>query len=159
MRSLALVALVALVACTPARPPIHALPGDARLVDPTDAAAFVPAERYHGHVVVLDFWAGWCDECKRSVPQVARMASAFAADGLVVVGVNVGEPAHDAIGYAHDLGISYPIALDPDLAFSDRVGASSLPMVLVIDRDGAVVHRSRHLDEATLAAVRGLLHK
>lgn len=151
---LALIAL--LVACrTAAAPPVRALPTDVMLHD--GDTTFVPAERYHGKVVVLDFWAGWCVECHKMVPQLARLAEAFAANGLVVVGVDAGERVDEARRYARELGITYPIAFDPDLAYSDRVGASDLPVLLVIDRTGAIVHRSRHLDEDTLGAIRRVL--
>jgi thiol-disulfide isomerase/thioredoxin len=151
------VLLLAAVACaTPPRPASHELPHDP-LYD-ANAAAFVATERYRGHVVVLDFWAGWCAECRKTVPQVARLAAAFATDGLVVVGVNAGEKPGDVATYAKELGITYPIALDPDLAFSDHLGATDLPVLVVVDRNGAIVHRTRHLDAETLAVIRRLLH-
>lgn len=146
-----------LVACVSSKPPaLQQLPADGKLFD--GDAAFVAAERYRGHVVVLDFWAGWCLECKRTVPQIERLAEAFAKDGLVVVGVNAGEQAADVATYARELGIDYPIARDPELALSDRLGAANLPVLLVIDRSGAIVHRSRHVDPETLAVIRKLLH-
>ena len=150
--------LLALFACAgaPPQPTAHQLPADARLVD-RDSGSFVAAERYRGKVVVLDFWATWCQECRQTIPQVARLAEAFAHDGLVVVGVNEGEAPADVMTSARDLGIAYPIALDPELAFADRMGAQSLPMLVVIDRSGAVVHRSRHVDRETLAVIRKLL--
>jgi len=159
VKSLYRVVLVVIVAaCASAsRPaPLHQLPADARLLD-RDNGPFVAAERYRGKVVVLDFWAAWCKECRDTIPQVTRLAEAFANDGLLVVGVNEGEPAADVMTSARDLGIAYPIALDPELAFADRMGAQSLPMLVVIDRSGAVVHRARRVDRETLAVIRKLL--
>jgi len=162
-----LLLLVAVLAgCVSARPPAaaHQLPAQGRLFDLSsdpgagrDSSSFVAAERYRGKVVVLDFWAGWCGECKRTVPQITRLASAFSADGLVVVGVNAGERSDDVATYAKELGIGYPIALDPELAFSDQLGAANLPVLLVVDRTGSVVHRSRHVDAETLSVIRRLL--
>lgn len=156
----AAVVAVLVVACTPAghvAPPPPAMPATARLVDPAAGTTFAPAERWHGQVVVVDFWASWCQGCKQSVPRVRRLAEAFAADGLVVVGVNVGDKPAAARAAAAELAIGYPIALDPDFAVADQLGASQLPMVLVIDRDGSIVHRSREVDPDTLAVVRKLL--
>jgi thiol-disulfide isomerase/thioredoxin len=151
------VLLLTVAACaTTPRPTSRELPYDP--LYGTDAAAFVAAERYRGHVVVLDFWAGWCAECRKTVPQVARLAAAFSTDGLVVLGVNAGEKPADVATYAKELGITYPIALDPDLAFSDHLGATNLPVLVVVDRNGTIVHRTRHLDAETLAVIRRLLH-
>lgn len=165
MKALALAACLAACAggaphpSSPAAPaaPAARLPAGAQLVDPA-TGPFDAAARYRGHVVVLDFWAGWCDECVRAVPAVGRLAQAFAADGLVVVGVDVGDKPADAAAYARQLHIAYPIALDPELALSDRLGASELPMLLVVDRDGAIAYRGRRIDAQLLATVRALLH-
>jgi thiol-disulfide isomerase/thioredoxin len=155
---LAAVTLALLAGCPPraTTPPPPTMPSTARLYD-AGGAAFAPSERYRGQVVVLDFWASWCAECKRSVPRVSRLASAFAEDGLLVVGVNVGDDEAKARAAAEELAIAYPIAFDPELELADQLGASQLPMVLVIDRAGAIVHRSRHVDAETLAVVRKLL--
>jgi thiol-disulfide isomerase/thioredoxin len=148
-----------LVACSGAQAPQVAprLPAAARLADP-DASSFVVADRLRGKVAVLDFWASWCEDCKKTVPQIARLAAAFQPDGLVVVGVNEGEARTDAMRSAGELGITYPIALDPELQFSDALGTTGLPVLLVVDRDGRIVHRARHVDEATLSVIRSLLH-
>jgi thiol-disulfide isomerase/thioredoxin len=163
-RAFALAGAFALGGCGGASPgaaaprslPAHLPPG-ARLVDPA-TGPFDAAARYRGHVVVLDFWAGWCDECVRAVPAVGRLAQAFAADGLVVVGVDAGDKPADAAAYVRSLHIAYPVALDPDLVLSDRIGASELPMLLVLDRHGSIAYRTRHIDAQLLATVRTLLH-
>ena len=139
--------MIAFACAVPRPPPVqHRLPEDL-------------AARYRGRVVVLDFWANWCKECKDSVPAVSRLALTFARDGLVVVGVNAGDQAEEVPGFARELGIDYPIALDPDLALADRLGAASLPALLVVDRDGTIVHRARRVDAATIAIVRKLLNR
>nr|HEX4314417.1 TlpA disulfide reductase family protein [Kofleriaceae bacterium] len=150
MKSFAIaVVTLALASCgQPPPPPVApTLPAHAQISD-----------RVHGKVAVLDFWASWCDDCRRTIPQVARLHAAYASDGLVVVGVNAGEAEPDARRSAAELGIDYDIALDPELAFSDSVGATALPTLLVVDRDGKIVHRARHVDEDTLAIIRSLLH-
>lgn len=151
--------LAAACAGTPVQPQLQQLPADAKLYDRDASAPFVAAERFHGRVVVLDFWAGWCAECKRTIPQVQRLAAAFAAKGLVVVGVNAGERNADATAYARELGIDYPIALDPELVLSDKLAAGKLPMLVVVDRDGTIVHRSKQVDRETLAIIKKLLHE
>ena len=149
--------LLAFAACSaPAKPVLQQLPADARLYDGTET--FVAMERYKGRVVVLDFWAGWCAECKRTVPQVQRLAAAFASEGLLVVGVNAGEQQSVAARYAKELDIEYPIALDPELELSDKLGGGRLPLLIVLDRDGMIVHRAKYVDEETLRIVRKLLH-
>ena len=148
--------LAFLLACSgPAKPLLAQLPAT-KLMD--GDSSFIASERYKGSVVVLDFWAGWCAECKRSVPQVARLAKKFQGEGLVVVGINAGDERAVAARYAAELGIDYPIALDPELELSDQLGGGRLPLLVVIDRDGTIVHRAKGVDEETLRVVRKLLH-
>jgi len=154
----ALLLCVAFGCSAPRGPVVHQLPADARLVDRETAAPFFAAERYRGRVVVLDFWAGWCAECKRTVPQVQRLAAALGREGLVVVGVNAGDSTRDVATYAREFGIDYPIALDPDLALSDQLAGGKLPLLVVLDRDGTIVHRAKHVDQTTLRILRKLLH-
>ncbi len=149
------VLLALLLACSaPAKPLLAQLPATT-LVD--GDSTFVASERYKGSVVVLDFWAGWCVECKRSVPQVSRLAKKYAGEGLIVVGVNAGDERAEAARYAAELGIDYPIALDPELELSDKLGGGRLPLLVVIDRDGTIVHRAKQVDEETLRVIRTLL--
>ncbi|MBL0213037.1 MAG: TlpA family protein disulfide reductase [Myxococcales bacterium] len=155
-RSALVLGVVLASACAPSIPPPVALPAAARLQDP-DSTAFVVAERYRGKVVVLDFWASWCAECTRTIPQIGRLAAAFAGQGLIVVGVNVGESASAALAQARALGIEYPIALDPELVFSDQLGAGRIPLLLVIDRSGRIARRVRAVDPETLTLIRRLL--
>lgn len=157
-RVAALVVCVALVGCGPrsAGPARDTLPAgptvQSEAGEPIDLAA-----TYRGRVLVLDFWAGWCQRCEASIPRVRRLAAAFAHQGLVVIGVNASEKPAAARQAALDFGIDYPIVLDPTFAFATSMGATGLPQVLVIDRDGAVAHRASEIDEATLAVVRRLL--
>ncbi|MCE9572182.1 MAG: TlpA family protein disulfide reductase [Deltaproteobacteria bacterium] len=156
MRAVLLSLALALGACHPPAPPVTRVPAGASLLD-ASGARFEVLAKYRGQPVVLDFWASWCKECKTSVPTVSRLADAFTPQGVVVLGVNVGDDAATAARSAAELGIRYPIALDPELEFATRMGASQLPLVVVVGRDGTIVHRARAVDEATLAAVRAQL--
>ncbi|MCR9160223.1 MAG: TlpA family protein disulfide reductase [Nannocystaceae bacterium] len=110
-----------------------------------------------GHVVVIDLWATWCAPCRESMPKVARLADAYAGTDLVVVGVHVGPSVQGAVRFAEEAGIDYPMHIDPEYAFTDAVGGRSVPLMLVVDREGVIVHRTHALDHETLAIVRRLV--
>lgn len=109
-----------------------------------------------GKVVVIDLWATWCAPCRESMPKVARLAEAYAGTDLVVVGIHVGPSAQGAARFAEEAAIRYPMHIDPDYTFTDAVGGRSVPLLLVVDRDGTIVHRTHELDAETLAIVRRL---
>ncbi|MGH1343106.1 MAG: TlpA family protein disulfide reductase [Nannocystales bacterium] len=110
-----------------------------------------------GKVAIIDLWATWCEPCRESMPKVARLAQAYADSDLVVAGIHVGPSAEGAVRFAAEAGIEYPMHIDPDFTFTDAVGSRSVPLLLVVDRDGKVVHRTHELDHETLELVRGLM--
>lgn len=110
-----------------------------------------------GHVAVVDMWAIWCEPCRESVPKVVRLYEAYKDAGLVVAGVHVGEGVDQARAFADDYGITYPLFADDDFAFSDQIGSRSVPTLLVLNRDGRVIHRGRELDADVLQLIRAEL--
>jgi thiol-disulfide isomerase/thioredoxin len=92
-----------------------------------------------GKVVVLNFWASWCLECRTETPMLERIQREFASRGLAIVGVNVRE-SRDAVGrYARELGLTYPLVLDPDGKITGLYGVVGLPATFVVGRDGRAV--------------------
>lgn len=165
--SLTLALLVASsVACEPTATPgesAHASVAPAPLpslasIRPLSAGGPRLSEQVSGRVAVIDLWATWCEPCRESMPKVARLAEAYAETDLVVVGVHVGPSAANAARFAAEAGIEYPMHIDPRFDFTDAVGSRSVPLLLVVDRDGTIVHRTHELDAETLALVRRLVH-
>ncbi len=141
-------------------------PGDPVAATPLPSlAAVVPLktgdptlqEVVRGKVAIIDLWATWCEPCRESMPKVARLAQAYAKTDLVVAGVHVGPTAAGAVRFAAEAGIEYPMHIDPDFGFTDAVGSRSVPLLLVVDRAGTVVHRTHELDRETLELVRRLM--
>jgi cytochrome c biogenesis protein CcmG/thiol:disulfide interchange protein DsbE len=91
--------------------------------------------------VLLDFWASWCGPCRLSVPEVDALfrQSAEGDPLLQVIGINQGEDAVTARRAATELGMTYPVVLDRDMAIGNRYGASSIPLFVLLDTDGTVL--------------------
>lgn len=110
------------------------------------------SERIAGQVAVIDFWATWCEPCRVSIPKVVGFAEQHAKE-LVVVGVHVGHGFDDALDFASEAGMGYPLYADPDYKLSGKLGASRVPAIVVVDRTGAIVHRGAEIDAACEKAV------
>ena len=93
----------------------------------------------HGRVVVLNFWASWCAECRPEMPVLERLHRSFGSRGLAVVGINAREAPATARRYAHDLGLSFPLVLDQEGKISGLYGVVGLPSTFLIGRDGRAV--------------------
>jgi thiol-disulfide isomerase/thioredoxin len=95
--------------------------------------------QYRGKIVVMNLWASWCPPCRAEMPDLERLAKAFAGRGVVVVGVNQGESPQRAAEFAGSLGITFPIWIDDSQQYGRVYAALGLPTTVVIGRDGNVV--------------------
>ena len=117
-------------------------------------------EDYRGKVVIVDFWASWCVPCRRSFPWLDEMQKKYAADGLVVVGVNMDADQVDANNFLQAHPVDFRIVQDSEGILARRYDVIAMPSSYVIDRSGEIV--VRHLGfkvarqqeyEATLLSV------
>jgi len=86
-----------------------------------------------------------------------RLHAAYAARGLRVVGLNVGEAPGVVNAYLAENHSSYANYLDADFRMADALGEKHLPALLVVDRDGRIVRRGSKLNPETLALIETLL--
>jgi len=98
--------------------------------------------RWQGKIVVLNFWATWCEPCREEIPAFMRIQRTFAADGVVFIGIAVDTP--DRVGaFVRSVGLDYPILLaeNDGMELAGRAGdsAQALPFTAVVDRTGQVV--------------------
>ena len=156
---LVLLSLVALNSCSESRragtetpvlssPPVTALP-----LPPANGAEMgwvlndgrrARISDYQGKVLVLDFYATWCEPCRKSIPRLSGLQENFKHRGLQVVGLNVGGP-DDRIkvsSFAKELGIQYQLGF-PDKALTDVLlsGDLSIPQTVIFGRDGRILKR------------------
>jgi cytochrome c biogenesis protein CcmG, thiol:disulfide interchange protein DsbE len=101
--------------------------------DPLDLA------RYRGKVVLLDFWASWCEPCRHSFPWLNAMHARYADRGLIVIGVNVDRDRAEADRFLHDVPATFQIVYDPAGALASRFELPGMPVSYIIGRNGDVV--------------------
>jgi peroxiredoxin len=92
-----------------------------------------------GKVILLNFWATWCKECRPEMPMFERLHREFGAQGLSVIGLNAREGTAAIRGYAKELGLAFPLVLDPKGEINAAYGVIGLPTTFLIGRDGRAV--------------------
>jgi len=92
-----------------------------------------------GKVVIVNFWASWCVECRREMPALERLHRDLASRGLAVVGINAREARETVSRYGTDLELSFPLVLDPTGTIGTVYGVIALPTTFVLGRDGRAV--------------------
>jgi thiol-disulfide isomerase/thioredoxin len=99
---------------------------------------------YKGKVVVLDFYATWCEPCRVETPHLVRLQNEFGPRGFQVIGLNVGgdEDREKVPAYAKEFNIQYPLAYpDDDLVTKYLSDNENIPQSFVFDRDGKLLKR------------------
>jgi RNA polymerase sigma factor (sigma-70 family) len=91
-----------------------------------------------GKVVVLDFWFAACGACIDEVPARRKLAETYADRPFAIVGVNVGDPASEALKAAADAGMTWPSWSDPSRDIARRFSVEGGAATLVIDALGRI---------------------
>jgi thiol-disulfide isomerase/thioredoxin len=97
----------------------------------------VSLEQYRGKIVLLDFWATWCAPCRRSMPVLERLQKEFPKD-MVLLAINLQEPADEVRDYVARRRIGSTVLLDPDGQVGSAYGAEAIPMQVLIDKQGVI---------------------
>jgi peroxiredoxin len=97
--------------------------------------------KYRGQVVLLDFWATWCEVCKTTIPRYVALQAKYRDDGLSVVGVSLDTDGWASINQAAaQFKINYPILLGSWTEVQKAFRANGLPVAVLIDRSGRIAY-------------------
>ncbi|MBA2734431.1 MAG: TlpA family protein disulfide reductase [Acidobacteria bacterium] len=117
---------------------------------------------YLGQVVVLDFWATFCAPCVEEAPHLDALQKRFGAQGLQVIGLNVGGP-DDYPGipeFAARLKINYKLGIpEPEMMNLYMGSNNAIPQTIVFDRKGRIVKHFVGYDQTTSAELERTIEK
>ena len=91
-----------------------------------------------GKVILLDFWASWCDPCKASFPVLEDLHKRQGPKGLVVIAVNVDENRADMDDFLKIHAATFTMLRDVKQKLVETAGIATMPSSFQIDREGKV---------------------
>jgi cytochrome c biogenesis protein CcmG/thiol:disulfide interchange protein DsbE len=114
----------------------------------------VPLNRGYGTPTVINLWASWCGPCRQELPEMQSYADR-AAGKVTVLTVDVQDTRKAGLSFARDAGVRLPTLYDEEGALLHGIGRGSLPVTLLLDATGRLVHtyNAQALTVATLDAL------
>ncbi|MFZ3079618.1 MAG: TlpA disulfide reductase family protein [Bellilinea sp.] len=94
-----------------------------------------------GSVVVVNFWASWCQPCREEMPVLQAISEKYADQGLVVLGVNTTytDSRAEALAFIDELKLTFPILFDETGEVGEEMyRVYGLPTSYWIDREGII---------------------
>lgn len=91
-----------------------------------------------GKVVLIDFWATWCQPCKKEMPGYQKLLERYGSRGFAVVGLKFDTmmDTEDPVAFAKKIGVRYPLAVATEDLKRKFGGVEGLPTTLLYDRQG-----------------------
>jgi peroxiredoxin len=106
----------------------------------------VALSQLRGKVVLVDFWAQWCEPCKKELPQLDRLSKEYAAKGVVVLAVNIDKQRDNAERMVKQLGLTLDVLLDPAGSVAGSYDLPKMPTSFVVDKKGIVRYVNEGFD-------------
>jgi len=97
---------------------------------------------YRGKVVLLDFWATWCEPCREETPHFVELQDKYRDQGLQIIGVSMDDDAAPVRQFHKQFKVNYLVAMGNAKIGELYGGILGLPIAFVIAPDGSI--RARH---------------
>lgn len=93
-----------------------------------------------GKVIIVDFWATWCEPCKKSFPKYQELYVKYKASGLEIVAISVDDEKGGVPDFAKSHGAKFPVGWDEGHKIAERWGPENMPSAYIVDKHGVIRH-------------------
>jgi len=118
-----------------------------------DGKDTVSLSDYRGEVVYLTFWASWCVPCRQEMPYLAQLWERHYENGFRVIAINVDENLADALEFAAEQDVPFPLVRDEGRVLSKAYKVPGFPTHYLVDRAGRIRYSGLGFNLKDVAAV------
>lgn len=112
---------------------------------------------YRGKVIILDFWATWCEPCKEEIPHFIDLQNQYSSQGLQVLGISMDDSEPPVREFQQKFKMNYPVAVGTAKLADQYGGILGLPITFVIDPSGRIV--ARHIGATNVSVIEAEVRK
>lgn len=105
---------------------------------------------FHGDVVLLSFWATWCEPCLAEMPAFNEWQKQYGSHHFQVIGVSMDDAPANVVSTVARLKLNYPVIMGDEHLAAAYGGILGLPVTFLIDRDGRVQARYENAELASI---------
>ncbi|MBI2479644.1 MAG: redoxin family protein, partial [Planctomycetia bacterium] len=105
---------------------------------------------YRDRVVLIHYWATWCEPCQEDLKEIRALQARYGAKGFAAIGINLDSDAKSLTDYLRETSLPWPQLYEPgglDSRLANELGIMTVPTMLLIDKSGQVVRRNVHSAE------------
>ena len=113
----------------------------------------VSLDSLRGKVVLVDFWASWCEPCRRSFPWLRTLHERYAARGLAIVAINLDKSREAAHEFLEQYPAPFLVAFDPSGKTAEAFRVSAMPSTYLIGPTGALLYSHAGFDPKQTGAI------
>ncbi len=96
---------------------------------------------YRGKIVLLNFWATWCEPCLIEMPTFVEWQKRYGPGDFQVIGISMDDATPEVIATVSRLKLNYPVVMGDEYLGADYGGVLGLPVTFLIDRAGKIQAR------------------
>jgi cytochrome c biogenesis protein CcmG/thiol:disulfide interchange protein DsbE len=128
--------------------PVFSLPG---------GSGTVSLDSLRGRVVYVDFWASWCDPCRRSFPWLNTLHERYSARGLTIVAINLDKDRRAADAFLEKFPARFLVAFDASGKTAEAYGVSAMPSSFLIGPSGTLLSSHAGFDPRKTGTIEALI--
>ena len=120
----------------------------------------IPIKSLKSKVILLNFWATWCEACMHEMPSLIELRNSFHSRGFEVVGINLDEDPDVVIPrVTRELKIPFPVYKDPEGSVADLFDIHAIPLTVVLNQDRKILYVKDGEQNWNSPAVRALVER